>query len=279
MAVSACGFGAVSVSAAKGRNGLKAAFCLCLLALLAAPAGCPAQEPGAKARETRVQNGPKAWGTALAGIQSRLPAAPSFRLALTLDACGGGYDADMIAWLRGQGIPATLFVTSIWIRKHPDAFQDLAADPLFEIAAHGERHRPASVTGRSAYGAKGTASAAELVQEVEGNVELIRALTGRRPGWFRSGTAFYDDAAVQVIRNMGLNIAGFSLSGDDGARLSAGQVEKRLLTASPGAIILCHMNRPQSGTREGIKAALPRLRDKGARFVRLSEAGEYSSLP
>jgi len=174
--------------------------------------------------------------------------------------------------LREQAVPATLFVTSLWIRKHQDAFLDLAADPLFEIAAHGERHRPASVNGRSAYGIRGTRSAAELVQEVEGNAELIRVLTGHRPKWFRAGTAFYDDAAVRVIRNLGFGIAGFSLSGDDGARLPAKQVERRLLAATPGAIILCHMNHPESGVRDGLKAALPRLRDKGARFVRLSEA-------
>jgi peptidoglycan/xylan/chitin deacetylase (PgdA/CDA1 family) len=44
------------------------------------------------------------------------------------------------------------------------------------------------------------------------------------------------------------------------------------MTATPGEIILCHMNRPESGVRDGLKAALPRLRDKGARFVRLPEA-------
>jgi peptidoglycan/xylan/chitin deacetylase (PgdA/CDA1 family) len=247
---------------------------LCSLWLLAVFPGASASRaaPAADPAPEYARARPSAWGVALAGIQSRLPASKSFALALTLDACDGGYDAELIAWLRNQGIAATLFVTSIWIRRHPDAFRDLAAEPLFEIAAHGERHRPASVTGRGAHGIRGTGSVAELVREVEDNAERIRALTGRRPGWFRSGTTFYDDVAVRVIQNLGLNLAGYSLAGDEGATLSARRVEARLLAAKPGEIILCHMNRPKSGTRDGLKAALPRLRDKGARFVRLSEA-------
>lgn len=246
------------------------------MALCLGAAAIGRAEESAPARERLAQQyaglRPVAWGTALPGIQRQLPGQQSFVLALTLDACGGGYDAELIAWLREQGIPATLFMTSIWIRQHPEAFRELAADPLFEIAAHGERHKPASVTGRNAYGIRGTGSVAELIQEVDGNAGLIRSLTGRRPAWFRSGTAFYDDVAVRVIRDLGLGIAGYSLSGDDGAQLPARRVEQRLLTARPGAIILCHMNRPASGTRDGLRAALPRLRDKGARFVRLSEA-------
>jgi peptidoglycan/xylan/chitin deacetylase (PgdA/CDA1 family) len=216
------------------------------------------------------------WGPALPGIERRLPATESsaLTLALTLDACMGGYDAALIAWLRGQGVPATLFVTSIWIRRHPEAFQELAADPLFEIAAHGERHRPASVTGRGAYGIRGTGSANELIREVEDNATLIQNLTGRRPRWFRAGTAYYDEEAVRVIRKLGFGIAGFSVSGDGGARLPARKVAERLLAVKSGDIILCHMNKPESGAREGLQAALPRLLDRGARFVRLSEVRE-----
>ena len=206
------------------------------------------------------------------GVQRKLD---SHGVALTLDACGtrggGGYDADLIAYLRAESIPATLFVTTVWIRQHPDVFRDLASDPLFEIAAHGARHKPASVNGRSAYGIKGTSSVAELIEEVEGNAAYIQHLTGVRPKWFRSGTAFYDDVAIQLIQSLDLRIAGFSISGDGGAKLSAREVERLVLTAKPGDIILCHMNHPESGTREGLKAALPHLRAQGLHFVRLSD--------
>ena len=230
---------------------------------------------------------PVLWGERLPGITQRLPvedkrqpakadeSPPRPILALTLDACGGrkgtSYDSGLIAFLRENNIPATIFVTSIWVRNNPDILRELAADPLFEIAAHGLRHKPCSVNGNSVYGIKGTASFDELVREVEGNARDIFEATGKRPRWFRSGTAYYDDVAVQVIRDLGLGIAGYSITGDEGATLSAPKVRARTVAAKDGDILLYHLNHPQSGTREGLKQALPLLLEKGCRFVRLSD--------
>lgn len=191
-------------------------------------------------------------------------------MALTLDACGGGYDAGIIDMLRQLRIPATLFVTGRWIREHPDAFADLASDPLFEMADHGERHRPASVTGRRAYGIRGTASVRELVLEVELPARAILAATGRRPAFFRPGTAFCDDVAVQVVGALGMTVAGYTVAADAGATLPAPAVRRNVETAPSGAILLCHMNHPASGTREGLAQALPALLQRGVRFVTLS---------
>lgn len=194
-------------------------------------------------------------------------------LALTFDACGGkkgeSYDAGLIALLREYAVPATLFVTSQWMRANPEVLRELAADPLFEIAAHGERHKPCSVSGKGMYGIVGTASIAGLVREVEGNVRAIERTTGIRPRWFRSGTAYYDDVAVMVIHDLGLGIAGYSIAGDEGATLGADRVEGKILAAGHGDILIFHMNHPCSGTREGLRRALPKLKEKGCLFVHL----------
>src|SRR5258708_792652 len=96
---------------------------------------------------------------------SRHPSAAGRVIALTFDACGGpggsGYDQALIDFLRRRQVPATLFLNSRWIDANPAAFHLLAAEPLFEIGNHGTRHRPLSVTGRSAYGIPGTRSAGE----------------------------------------------------------------------------------------------------------------------
>lgn len=208
--------------------------------------------------------------------QQTAPAVHNARatVALTLDACGGragqSYDSELIAFLRAERIPATIFVSSLWIKNNRAALLELAADPLFEIASHGARHKPASIDGRSAYGNKGTASLAELIAEVEGNVRDIESATGKRPRWYRSGTAFYDDIAVSVIRLLHVGIAGYSIAADEGATLSASQVEAKTLAAKDGGIILAHMNHPKSGTREGLIKALTTLKANGVAFVTLS---------
>ncbi len=203
-------------------------------------------------------------------LKNSVPPAPPV-VTLTLDACSGAYDAELIAFLRAQKIPATLFVAGPWLRHNPEIFKDLAADPLFEIAAHGNAHKPCSVNGREVYGIKGTASMTALVQEVEGNARDLHRAGAPRPRWFRSATAFYDDVAVAVIRDLGLNIAGYSIAVDEGATLPAVRVRAKTLAAKNGDILLAHMNHPDSGTREGLMEALPRLREKGFVFVRLSD--------
>lgn len=197
-----------------------------------------------------------------------------FVIALTFDACDGAknrFDAGLIAFLREKKIPATLFVTSTWMRRYKQEMQDLASEPLFEIAAHGERHRPCSVDGKSAYGIKGTASMTELTREVLANARAIEEATGHWPGWFRSGTAHYDELAVRVIGTLGMRVAGYSIAGDQGATLPSAKVAERLMSAENGDIFLFHMNKPGSGTREGLKRALPALQERGVVFVRLSD--------
>jgi peptidoglycan/xylan/chitin deacetylase (PgdA/CDA1 family) len=233
----------------------------------------------AVAREMTARYGgrdPGPWGEHVPGVVSKLEGVASSDdapplLALTLDACAGDYDPEIIALLRRYQIPATLFLTSRWMDKHPDIVRELAANPLFEIAAHGERHRPCSVNGKSVYGIKGTANMLELVREVLGNARRIAADTGKAPRWFRSGTAFYDEAAVRVIQDLGMGVAGYSIAGDEGATLPADRVAAKVPAAKNGDILLLHMNKPKSGTREGLKRALPELLRRGARFVRLSD--------
>lgn len=217
---------------------------------------------------------PRGWGETVPGVATRLKSRDRV-IALTLDACGGTsgsrFDATLMDYLERQRIPATLFVNGRWIDANRESFMRLASNPLFEIANHGLQHRPASVSGRSAYGIAGTASVAELVDEIEGNARKIFDLTGKRTRHYRSGTAYYDELAVQLARRLGHQVAGFSLLGDAGATYSPQQVAAALLRATAGDIVILHMNHPEGGTAAGVMEALPELQRRGFRFVRLSD--------
>lgn len=217
---------------------------------------------------------PREWGERVTGVKSRLKTGEKV-IALTLDACGSakgiGYDRRLIDFLKKEQVPATLFVNSRWIAPNREHFDNLASDPLFEIANHGWKHRPASVIGRSAYGINGTVNVSELVDEIEMNALLLHQLTGKRPRYYRSGTAWYDEVAVKIAGELGEQVAGFSLLGDAGATYSRGQVKKSLLAAKPGDIVILHMNHPESGTAEGVMDSVPQLKKLGYRFVRLSD--------
>ncbi len=215
-----------------------------------------------------------AWGIDVPGVTTVLPAADKV-IALTFDACGGphgsGYDHALVAFLREHGIPATLFLNSRWIDANIQVFHELAADSLFEIANHGTCHRPLSVSGRSAYGIKGTGDAAEVFDEVTGNRDKLAALLDHPPRFFRAGTAHCDDVAVRIVADLGERVVNFDVNGDAGATFTPDQVERAVLSAHPGSIVIAHMNHPSGGTAEGMAVALPKLIDTGFRFARLSD--------
>lgn len=217
---------------------------------------------------------PAQWGERVPGVRTRL-ATDEKVIALTLDACGSaggkGVDDRLMDFLVREQVPATLFINARWIDANPELFRRLAANPLFEIANHGLRHKPASVSGRSIYGIQGTKDTVELVEEIELNARKIEAVSGTRPKLYRSGTAYYDEVAVEIARALGHEVAGFSVLGDAGATYTAAQVTAALLGATAGSVIICHMNHPESDTGAGIMAAIPELRRRGFSFVRMSD--------
>jgi len=262
---------------------MRPAIALALLCLTPAAHSCSAMderqipvEDLARAMTLRYQGRtPSQWFERGPGIVSVLPEPPGCDsraqrgVALTLDACDGKTDMRIIALLRDLRIPAAIFVTNRWLRDNADLAADLATDPLFSLEAHGTRHKPASVDGRTAYNIPGTANIAALVDEVENNARSIAAVTGKRPRWYRSGTAFYDDVALLVIQDLGFSVAGFSISADQGGTMPAKAVGQRLLSAKDGDILLLHVNRPESGTFEGLQEALLQMTEAGIKFVGL----------
>jgi len=194
-------------------------------------------------------------------------------VAITLDACGGGYDADLISLLVARRIPATIFVTKRWLdRNTRGAAELLAHADLFELEDHGTAHVPAVVgAGRRLYGMAGEPDIAHLRSEVSGAANVIAQLTGQPPHFYRGAGAAYDSEAIQAIEAMGYRVAGFSVNADSGATLSTAAVAARLRAVQPGDIVIAHMNKPAASTAEGFAAALPELQRKGLHFIKLSE--------
>lgn len=210
---------------------------------------------------------PTQWGLEVPGVLTRMD---SDGIALTLDACGGpygsGYDAELINGLIDRGVPATLFLNQRWIEANLDLARKLAQNPLFEIANHGTQHRPLSVRGESAYGIAGTGSALEAAEEVWANHLAITELTGKAPRFFRSGTAHYDDVAVQIAQEFDEGVLGFTVNADAGATFDAATVRGQVADAQPGSVIIAHMNQPQGQTAQGVLAGVDDLLARGQRM-------------
>lgn len=205
----------------------------------------------------------------------RLPASASpgtVRVALTLDACGGGTDMRILTALVENGIPATIFATGIWLRRNPGAVAVLKAHPgLFEVENHGARHVPAIDRPVSVYGIAAAGSAEGVSKEVLGGAEAVQAAGLPRPRWFRGATAKYTATAMAQVEALGFRIAGYSLNADGGSLLGAAATEKRMNSARDGDVIIGHVNQPTHAAGAGLVRGLLALKARGVVFVRLKD--------
>lgn len=197
-------------------------------------------------------------------------------MALTFDACGGvhgdGYDQQLVDYLRAHRIPATFFLSGLWIDAHPAIVRDLAADTLFEIENHGLLHRPCSLIGESRYGIHGTQNISAAVDEIALNARKIESFTAHKPLYYRSATATTDEACTSLAQSLGETIISYDLwSGDAIPGASVNEIKTNLLRgARNGAIVIMHMNHPEWNSYEALKEALPELQKQGFTFVKLA---------
>ena len=173
--------------------------------------------------------------------------------ALTLDACGGRFDVELIGYFDRASHPGHHLCDKKWLDRNPAGVALLKEhDELFEIEDHGANHVPSVVgAGRRVYGILGNADVAHLEREVTRGANAIQAATGEAPHWYRGATAEYDPIAINVIEGMGYQIAGFSINADAGATLRRSAIIARLRAVKSGDIIIAHVNKPASDTAEG----------------------------
>lgn len=235
--------------------------------------GSESIEPDIKSIITKYENEvPKYFGENVQGVVTRIETSEKI-VALTFDACGGknglGYDEKLMDYLIEEEIPATLFINGRWIDENQELFLRLSQNKLFEIENHGYAHKPLSVNGKSIYGIEGTKNVSEVIDEVWENAMKIEEITGRRPLYFRSGTAYYDEVAVKIVRELDEKPVNFTVLGDAGAKYTRAQMVNSAKSVKNGSILLYHMNHPEGETAEGIMEVIPMLREKGFEFVLL----------
>ena len=197
----------------------------------------------------------------------------SKRIVLTLDACSGKYDDDLINFLIKNQIPATIFATKKWLDQNPHGLSVIKAHlDLFDVEDHGEKHIPAVIgLGRKVYGIPGEPDLIHLRREVIEGARAVEEATGIAPRWYRDATAEYDAQAIKEIDRLGYKIAGFSVNADEGATSKKIAIEKKLAHVKNGDVIIAHMNKPASDSAEGLAVGLAHLLKTGFVFVRLDQ--------
>ncbi|HTQ70685.1 MAG TPA: polysaccharide deacetylase family protein [Acidocella sp.] len=195
------------------------------------------------------------------------------RVAVTLDACPGHFDLRIANLLVARKIPATIFITAVWMRMNPEGLAFFLAHPdVFTLENHGARHLPPVLGTQRIYGLDVAGSLPAIQAEIAGGAEAIYQATGRKPVWYRGAAGLYTPSVVPQIEAMGVRVAGYSLNSDAGASFPAALVQARIKAARDGDVIEGHINQPRRSSGAGIAAGLAALQESGAQFVRLDEA-------
>ena len=194
---------------------------------------------------------------------------------VTLDACSGAFDMRIARHLVERRIPASVFVTGLWLRQNPAGLDFLLANrDVFGIENHGALHVPPVLGPRPIFGIAPAGDLDAVRREVARGGEAVTQATGTAPRWYRGATGFYSAAALDEIRRMGFAVAGYSFSADAGASLPASGVAARVRAARDGDVLIAHVNHPERPSGAGLVAGLDELAEKGVRFARLDGLGE-----
>lgn len=191
---------------------------------------------------------------------------PQPQVALTFDACStldrSFYDERVTRVLRETKTPATLFVSGRWAETHLRQVQELARDPLFEIANHSYMHPHMTEVPEE-----------RQREELLWTQQILYSLTDKVPRFFRPPYGELDDPLAHHAAEVGLRTVEYDFpSGDPDQhitkeRLIAWVVKK----ARPGSIVVMHMNRHGWHTAEALPQIIAGLRARKFELVRVGD--------
>ncbi|MFF9044833.1 polysaccharide deacetylase family protein [Streptomyces parvulus] len=232
-----------------------------------APSRPPTLAPGPAGLTPVFEHGPRTAGKTIA---------LTFDADMTADqgpraASGERFDnPGLISTLRRLEVPATVFMTGRWAEEYPDEARSIGRDPRFEIANHSYSH----------YAYTDDCYGLPTVSRDRMRSDLERAYTAfRKAGvpdampYFRFPGGCYDRAALKELTAAGVTAVQWDVVSGDAFATDADAVAREVLDgAKPGSVVVMHCTRSAAPvTEEAIRTIVPALRERGYRFVKVSE--------
>lgn len=190
-------------------------------------------------------------------------------IALTFD--DGPWDQqtdEILDILEQNDAKATFFTVGQCISGHEKELQR-AADMGCEIGTHTWDHAEGSGEGVSLI----KMSTDERKQEVQKGLEAIKNATGQEASTiFRCPGGNFDTSVATDLEGIVTAEIGWNVDTTDWKKPGADVIAQRIQSASPGNIILMHDGGgDRSQTVEGLRQALPKMKEQGYSFITVQE--------
>ena len=176
----------------------------------------------------------------------------------------------LIASLRRLKVPSTVFMTGRWAQEYPVQARSIGTDPLFEIANHSFSHYAFSLP---CHGLP-TVAKTDMRSDVERAFTAIRKTGARNVvPYFRFPGGCYDDASLKALAPTGVTAVQWDVVSGDAFATDADAVAEQVLAGVvPGSLVVMHCTRSAAPvTDEAVRRIVPELRERGYRFVKVSE--------
>lgn len=179
----------------------------------------------------------------------------------------------LIASLRRLKVPSTVFMTGRWAEEYPAQTKAIGNDPLFEIANHSYSH----------YAFASPCYGLPVVAKDDMRPDVDRAFAAfKKAGarnvvpYFRFPGGCYNDAALRALAPAKVTAIQWDVVSGDAFATDADAVAEQVLAGvKPGSLVVMHCTRSAAPvTDEAIRRIVPELRERGYRFVKVSELME-----
>jgi peptidoglycan/xylan/chitin deacetylase (PgdA/CDA1 family) len=187
------------------------------------------------------------------------------------------YNQKVIATLKQERVPATLFLAGLWIKTYPAVTQELSNDSLFELGNHSYSHGSfRSPCYRLASIPKSNESA-----EVQRTDELLNKYSAQHKKLFRFPGLCFENEDIEKVEAQGYTVIGGDVDAGDGFQKSAMKIVSNVLEhVRPGSVVILHMhggpNAPE--TANALPEIIRGLRSRGYTFVKVSDLLGLSGL-
>ena len=177
-------------------------------------------------------------------------------------------DTRVLAELDRLHVPATFFLSSLWVLRYPGTTRRIGTDPLFEVGSHSYAH---AAFRAHCYGLA-TLRPGQMAADVRRSFAVLRRYVAHPQPYFRFPGGCYDRTSLRALGGLPVVPVQFDVaSGDAFGRSVRAIVRHTLATAQAGSIIVMHVTLANAPlTAAALPAIVAGLRREGLTPVRLS---------
>lgn len=171
--------------------------------------------------------------------------------------------------LEARHVPATFFLSGLWVQRYPELTRRIAADPRFELASHSYAHEGFTA---HCYGLAPMPTA-EMAADVERSFSTLAPYGGNQTRYFRFPGGCYDRAALDAIAPAHAVVIQYDIVGGDAFSHDTAEIVNSVLNqAHDGAIVVMHITKANApNTADALPQIITGLQDRGYHLVRLSQ--------